>query len=60
MVKSKPDHVVDVVDYHGIHMARIKGHIVDWVCFGHLEPLYRVNIYVKPRHHVARKALELP
>jgi hypothetical protein len=60
MVKPKPDHVVDVVNYHGIHMARIKGHIIDWVCFGNLDALYRVNIYVKPWQDVACKALELP
>jgi hypothetical protein len=57
MSERTPDHVVDVVgipfEWSGLrgidYMARRKGDIVDWVTLGHLDAVYRVNIYLKVR-----------
>lgn len=47
-LKPAPDYIVDVVELYGKPMARIQGRIIEWVLFGHLDPIYRVKIYLKP------------
>lgn len=47
-LRPAPDYIVDVVELYGKPMARIQGRIIEWVLFGHLDPLYRVKIYLKP------------
>lgn len=46
-MKRPPDLVADIVEYEGRRCWRVHGAIIDWLVLGHLEALYRINVWSK-------------